>query len=89
MPRPKKPSALMESAEKTAAVLAGVDYGVHPQDFVLYELHRLIEEDRASLDDSEFRTLIDEGIRAHWPGADGKPLEATTTPLHPRRDYGW
>ena len=65
MPRPKKPSALMESAEKTAAVLAAVDYGVHPEDFVLYELHRLIEEDRASLDDSEFRTLIDQGIRAH------------------------
>jgi hypothetical protein len=31
----------------------------------LYELHRLIEEDRASFDDAEFRRLIDEGIRAH------------------------
>lgn len=65
MPRPKKPSALLEGVEKAAAVLAGFDYGIHPEDFVLYELHRLIEEDRASFDDAEFRTLIDEGIRAH------------------------
>lgn len=33
--------------------------------------------------------VLDEGIRSHWPGPDGKPLEATTTPLHPRRNYGW
>jgi hypothetical protein len=39
-----------------------------PEDFVLYELHRLIEEDRASFDDVEFRRLIDEGIRAHIEG---------------------
>jgi hypothetical protein len=55
----------VEGVEKTAAALAGTDYGVDSQDFILYELHRLIEEDRASLDDAEFRNLIDEGIRAH------------------------
>lgn len=65
MPRPQKPSSLVEGAEKTAAVLAGFDYAVHSEDFILYELHRLIEEDRASFDDAEFRKLIDEGIRAH------------------------
>jgi hypothetical protein len=65
MPRPTKPSAAVEGAERTAAVLAGFDYGIHPEDFILYELHRLIEEDRASFDDAEFRRLIDEGIRAH------------------------
>ena len=65
MPRPKKSSALLEGVEKAASVLADFDYGIHPEDFVLYELHRLIEEDRASFDDAEFRTLIDEGIRAH------------------------
>lgn len=28
--------------------------------------------------------LIDEGLRNHWPGPDGKPLDATTVPLKPR-----
>src|SRR5262245_63919581 len=65
MPRPGKRNPLVEGAEKVAVVLAGFDYNVHAEDFVLYELHRLIEEDRASFDDAEFRNLIDEGIRAH------------------------
>jgi hypothetical protein len=56
---------MVEGVEKVAATLAGFDYSVAGEDFVLYELHRLIEEDRASFDDSEFRHLIDEGIRAH------------------------
>jgi hypothetical protein len=29
--------------------------------------------------------VMDEGVRAHWPGPDGKPLIATTIPLEPRR----
>lgn len=33
--------------------------------------------------------ILDEGIREHWLGPDGKPLLPTTTPLHPRRKYGW
>ena len=32
---------------------------------------------------------LDEGIRAHWPGADGAPLEPHTVPLNPRRKYGF
>src|SRR5688572_10928851 len=63
--QPRKPSDLIEGAEKTALALAGTDYAVDDQDFVLYELHRLIEEDRASFDDPEFRALIDAGVRAH------------------------
>src|SRR5437773_521163 len=43
-------------------VLEGFDYQVDCDDFLLYELGRLIEEDRASLDDEEFREIIDEGI---------------------------
>jgi hypothetical protein len=62
---PRKSSGIVEGVEKTVAALAGTDYGIHPEDFVLYEMHRLIEEDRASFDDTEFRNLIDEGIRAH------------------------
>jgi tetratricopeptide (TPR) repeat protein len=65
MPRPKKTNGMVEGVEKVAATLAGFDYKVEPDDFVLYEVHRLIEEDRASFDDAEFRNLIDEGIRAH------------------------
>jgi len=41
------------------------DFEVGTDDFVLYELNRLIEEDRASFEDEEFRILIDEGIRTH------------------------
>jgi hypothetical protein len=29
--------------------------------------------------------VMDEGVRARWPGPDGKPLVATTIPLDPRR----
>ena len=65
MPRPQKPNPIVEGAEKTAAALAGFDYKVHAEDFVFYELHRLIEEDQASFESAEFRKLIDEGIRAH------------------------
>lgn len=65
MPRPQKPDPIVEGADKAAAALAGFDYKVDAEDFVLYELHRLIEEDRASFDDPEFRTLIDTGVRAH------------------------
>ena len=32
---------------------------------------------------------LDEGIREHWPGPDGKPLDPHTVPLNPRRKYGW
>lgn len=32
---------------------------------------------------------LDEGIRAHWAGPDGQPLNPHTVPLHPRRKYGW
>jgi hypothetical protein len=28
--------------------------------------------------------LIDDGLRAHWPGPDGKPLITRTVPLKPR-----
>lgn len=33
--------------------------------------------------------VLDEGIRAKWPGPDGEPLTPQAVPLRPRRDYGW
>lgn len=48
-----------------SSALDGIDYHVECDDFLLYELGRLIEEDHASLDDAEFRRLIDEGIHEH------------------------
>jgi hypothetical protein len=50
---------------KLEKVLEHFDYQVECDDFLLFELGRLIEEDRASLDDEEFREIIDEGIREH------------------------
>ena len=51
--------------------LENFDYRVECDDFFLYELGRLIEEDRASLEDEEFRRLIDAGIHEHIE----RPLE--------------
>jgi hypothetical protein len=41
------------------------DYRIGCDDFFLYELGRLIDEDRASLEDAEFRRLIETGIHEH------------------------
>jgi hypothetical protein len=51
--------------------LENFDYRVEYDDFFLYELGRLIDEDRASFEDEEFRRLIDAGIHEHIE----RPLE--------------
>jgi len=48
-----------------SSTLDRFDYRVECDDFVLYELGRIIDEDHASLEDEEFRRLIDEGIHEH------------------------
>jgi hypothetical protein len=55
----------IDSIEQTAQILSGFDFHVDPEDFVIYELARMIEEDRATFEGEEFRRLIDEGIRQH------------------------
>ena len=65
MRKPKKSVPDPESADTLSFALADLDYRVECDDFLLYELGRLIEEDRASFDDEEFRRVIDEGIREH------------------------
>jgi hypothetical protein len=52
MPRPENP-------------LGNFDYRVGCDDFLIYEIGRLVEEDRASLEDDEFRRVIDAGIHEH------------------------
>ena len=46
-------------------VLDNFDYRVGCDDFFLYELGRLIDEERASLEEDEFRTVIESGIHEH------------------------
>ena len=46
-------------------LLEDFDYRIPCDDFLLYELARLIEEDRASLDNEEFRQVIAAGIHEH------------------------
>jgi hypothetical protein len=45
--------------------LDNFDYRVDCADFLLYELGRLIEEDRASFEEEEFRRVIESGIHEH------------------------
>ena len=45
--------------------LESFDYRIECDDFLLYELGRLIEEDRASFEDAEFRRVIEAGIHEH------------------------
>jgi hypothetical protein len=45
--------------------LDNFDYRVDCGDFFLYELGRLIEEDRASLEEAEFHRVIEAGIHEH------------------------
>lgn len=45
--------------------LEGFDYEVACDDFLLYELGRLIEEDKASFDEQEFQIVIATGIYEH------------------------
>jgi len=65
MHRRRNNERIVEAAEKAAAVLAGFDFRIDNDDFILHELARLIEEDRASFDDEEFRRLVDAGVRTH------------------------
>jgi hypothetical protein len=57
--------SISESVDIITQAIAGFDFRVDSDDFVLYELNRMIEEDRASFEDEEFRILVDEGIQQH------------------------
>jgi hypothetical protein len=55
----------MPKHEPLHHLLRDFDYRVDCDDFLLYELGRLVEDDRASFEDEEFRRVIHEGIRQH------------------------
>lgn len=57
--------SVAESVDILSKAIAGFDFLVDADDFILYELNRMIDEERASFEDEEFRILIDEGIREH------------------------
>jgi len=71
MPKAKPPEGSSKVRSVSACLdtlveaLGPFDFGVDADDFILYELNRFIEEDRASFEEEEFRILIDEGIRVH------------------------
>lgn len=57
--------ANIESGDVLARLLEEFDFPIAPDDFIFYEIHALIEEDRASFEDEAFRRAIDEGISEH------------------------
>src|SRR5436190_2554945 len=71
MPKSKPPAgtrdakAIQRTLDSLIEAGGPIDFAIEADDFVLYELNRLIDEDRASFEDEEFRILIDEGIREH------------------------
>src|SRR5438876_2454809 len=65
MPKRKTTVSNLETADALARLFDDFDFKVESDDFVLYEVARLIEEDRASFEDEEFRRIIDFGIHAH------------------------
>jgi hypothetical protein len=66
--RGHRPRPQFEDIERVVEALAEFNFCVDPDDFILYELARMIDEDRATLEDDEFRSLMDEGIREHIEG---------------------
>ena len=46
------------------------------------KVHQLAARQRLHV--AQVYLILDEGIRNHWPGVDGKPLSATTVPLNLR-----
>jgi hypothetical protein len=54
-------------------------------DYSSYVVHHVLELASAHrLHYSVVYMILDEGIRRHWPGPDGKPLVAVPVPLRPR-----
>jgi hypothetical protein len=56
---------MRNTLDALSTIIQGFNYGVAADDFVFYELGRMLEEDRGSFEDEEFRRLIDDGIQRH------------------------
>jgi hypothetical protein len=75
MRKRKKTATDNNGLDSLSALFHGLDYGVEPDSFIVYELGRLIEEDRASFEDGEFRNLVEKGIREHLEEQPGVRAE--------------
>ena len=51
--------------DAVARLFDDFDFNVESDDFLLYEIAGLIDEDRASFEDEEFRRIVDQGIHDH------------------------
>jgi hypothetical protein len=81
-----EPEARVESARRFAG--PGLEWSAE-DDRASHERRKVAElAARFGLSITQVYLILDEGIRAHWRGPDGKPLEARTVPLNPRRKYG-
>jgi hypothetical protein len=65
MPRRNDFTPNLESADALAHLFEDFDFHVEPDDFLIYELSGLIDDDRATFEEEAFRRVIDEGIREH------------------------
>ena len=74
MPRGGKQQEALEATRWVSETLSTFDFQIDPDDFVFYELSRLIDEEKASFETEEFRRLVDEGIRTHVE--DRPPIRA-------------
>src|SRR5688572_26713659 len=62
---PRKQRLETANEDTGSSLLDDFDYHVECDDFLLYELGRIVEDDRASFEDEEFRRIIHEGIHQH------------------------
>jgi hypothetical protein len=65
MPKRKTSKPRLEDIDALAHLFNDLDFQIEPDDFVLYEVGDLIEQDRASFEDEEFRRIVDLGIHTH------------------------
>jgi hypothetical protein len=63
--RKKDDTSSTPNADVLAELFTDFDFGVSTGHFLIYELAALIDEDRASFEDEDFRRIIDSGIHEH------------------------
>ena len=57
--------AMVDSTDLLSDLINDIEFQIGSDDFLVYEVGRLIQDGEPSLDDPEFRLLIEQGIRLH------------------------